>query len=118
MAWEDPSNYDVVLNLEYLGVGGACAAVHRLAELPQFQPTEESRRVLENFALQSLVVAALARDERTRDAEFRVAVDDGVVTLEGVVRLNELAEAAREVAAGVEGVREVISHLVAPSLLV
>jgi hypothetical protein len=118
VAWDDPSCYDAILNLEHLGVEGACATVVRLCELEQFQPTPASRRTLENLALQSLVVAALARDERTRDAEFRVAADDGVVTLEGVVSLNKLAESAQEVAAGVGGVKQVISHLVTPSLLV
>lgn len=118
VAWEDPSNYDAILNLEYLGIAGACATVVRMSELPQFQPTQESLRTLENLALQSLVVAALARDERTRDAEFRVAAESGVITLEGVVKLSKLAESAQEVAAGVGGVKQVISHLVTPNLLV
>lgn len=113
VAWEDPSNYDIVLNLEYLGISGACAAIVRLTELEQFQPTVESRRALENLALQSLVLAALARDERTRDADFRVRAEDGVVTVEGVAKLPEMAESVREVVAGVEGVAKIVDHVVA-----
>jgi cytidylate kinase len=110
--WEDPANYDVVLNLEYLGIEGACAVVVRMTQLEQFQPTAESRRALENLALQALVLAALARDERTRDADFRVRAEDGVVTIEGVVKLPDMVDSVREVVAGIEGVTEVVNQVV------
>ena len=109
--WDDPSNYDVVLNLEHMGLSGACAAVTRLAALPQFQPTDASREALDNLALQSLVIAALAKDERTRDADFRVQAKSGVVTVEGLTKLRDRA-AVREVATAVEGVREVVDNVV------
>jgi len=111
VTWDDPANYDVVLNLEYLGIGGACAAVVRLAELEYFQPTAESRRALESLALHSFVLAALARDERTRDADFRVRAEDGVVTIQGLVKDPAMVEAAREVAAAVEGVTKVVNQV-------
>ena len=112
VAWEDPSNYDVVLNLEYLGIGGACAVVVRLTELAQFQPTVESRRALENLAVRTLVQAALAGDERTCDADFRVRVEDGVVTVEGVAKLPETIRAVEEVVGAVEGVVKVVNQVV------
>jgi cytidylate kinase len=112
VSWEDPSNYDVVLNLEYLDIAGACAVVVRLNELEQFQPTPESLRAIEKRALQSLVLAALARDERTCDADFRVRVDDGVVTVEGVAKLQQAMECVPEVVAEVEGVTKVINQVV------
>jgi cytidylate kinase len=113
VGWEDPSNYDVVLNLEYLGICGACAAVVRLAELEQFQPTPESRRALENLALKSSVIAALACDQRTRDADFRVRAEDGVVTVEGVARLPAMAEAVPDVVAKVTGVAKLVNQTAA-----
>jgi cytidylate kinase len=116
VAWEDPSNYDVVLNLEYLGIVGACATVVRLTELPQFQPTNESRKALGNLALQSSVFAALARDGRTRDADFRVRADDGVVTVEGVAKLPEMMESVGEIVSKVEGVTRVVNQVVALGL--
>lgn len=112
VAWEDPSNYDVVLNLEYLGIVGACAAVVRLTELPQFQPTDESRKALEALAVQSFVVAALASNERTRDADFRIRVRDGVVTVEGVAKLPEMMKSVDEIVSRVEGVAKVVNQVV------
>jgi len=110
--WEDPANYDVVLNLEYLEISGACATVLRLAELEQFQPSPESIRALENLSLSSFVVAALARNEHTRDGDFRVGAEDGVVTVEGTVRLPETAASVVRVAGSVPGVKEVIDQVV------
>jgi cytidylate kinase len=111
VSWDDPANYDVVLNLEYLGIDGACAAVVRLTELEHFQPTAESRRALESLALQSFVLAALARDERTRDADFRVRAEDGVVTIQGLVKHPNMVEAVREVASGVEGATKIVNQV-------
>jgi hypothetical protein len=112
VSWEDPSNYDVVLNLEYLGIEGACAVVVRLTELPQFQATDESRQALADLALQSFVLAALASDERTRDADFRVRAHDGVISVEGVARLAEMTESVGEIASRVEGVTKVVNQVV------
>jgi len=112
VAWEDPSNYDVVLNLEYLGTAGACAVVARMTELEQFQATQESRKALDNLAVRSRVQAALASDERTRDADFRLRADDGVVTVEGVAKLPEMIEAVNEVVPAVKGVVRVVNQVV------
>jgi cytidylate kinase len=112
VAWEDPSNYDVVLNIEFLGIDGACATVRRMSELEPFQPTPESLRAVENLALASRVTAALAGDALTRDAEFRVRADDGIVSIEGVVRTSGVADAAAAVARSVPGVKDVINQVV------
>lgn len=111
VAWEDPANYDVVLNLERLGIAGACAAVVRLTELEPFQPTGESVKQLNDLALQSLVLAALASDRRTTDADFRVRVSDGVVTVEGIVRIREAVEAVSAVVSSVDGVTNVVNQV-------
>lgn len=112
VAWADPGNYDVVLNLERLGIQGACAAVLRLAELEMFQPTDESLAALDNLALSSLVLAALARDERTRDGSFQAQAMAGVVTVQGMVRVPGMAESVLEVAGAVEGVKQVVNNVV------
>jgi cytidylate kinase len=111
--WEDAGSYDVVINLEYLGASGACTAIARIAELEQFQPTPASQRALENLGLQSAVLAALGHDDRTRDADFRVRADGGVVTVEGMAKLPRMVEAAGDVVAGVEGVTQVVNQVVA-----
>ncbi|MFH0901148.1 MAG: cytidylate kinase family protein [Pseudomonadota bacterium] len=112
--WDDASNYDVVLNLEYMGIPGAVSTVVRMVQLEAFQPTEESKTTMENLTLASLVNARLAQDKRTNDADFIVRARNGVVTIEGVVRLAETADAALDVARGVPGVKDVVGQ-VAPT---
>ena len=82
-----------------------------MAELEQFQETPESRKALVDLALQSAVLAALARDVRTRDADFRVRANDGVVTVEGMGRLPKMDEAVSAVVREVEGVTKVVNQV-------
>jgi cytidylate kinase len=112
--WGDPSNYDAVLNIQHLGVAGACAVLLRLNELEQFQPTPESERAIQCLTLSSRTIAALAKDEQTRDGDFKVSLAEGVVTITGTVGHPTMAEAAGRVAAAVPGVREVINKVVTP----
>jgi cytidylate kinase len=112
VTWEDPMNYDVVLNLEHLGVKGACAVVECMTRLEQFQATAESRKVLEDFALQSFVIAALARDERTGETDFVVHAENGVVTIDGMANLPDMVASVNEVAGKVEGVVKVVNQVV------
>ncbi len=109
--WEDPTLYHTVLNLSRVDLDTACAAVMRMAECPQFQPTPSSQKALQDFALHSRVTATLAMDFRTRDARLKVTVDGGVVTITGTTRWSEVAEAVPAVVRQVEGVTEVKSEI-------
>jgi hypothetical protein len=93
-----------------------CAIVLRLAELEQFQPTEESRRALANLTLSSLVLAAPAQDPRTCDGEFRVRAEDGIVTVDGTVKLRKTAESIVPIARSVPEVTDVVSQVVTVGL--
>ncbi len=109
--WQDPSLYHLVVSLSRLGLESAAAAVARLAETPQFQPSPASRTALQNLGLQNRVLARLAMDFRTRDAHLKVSVDDGTVTVSGTTRWFEVAEAVPKVVRQVEGVKDVRSHI-------
>ena len=109
--WDDPANYDIVLNLEHLGLEGACDLVVRTARLEQFQVTSESREAMEDLALSSFVVAALASDERTAEADLRVQAKQGVVTVEGLVKRSEEVTSVPEVLRNVEGIVKLINDV-------
>ncbi len=105
--WYDASLFDVVLNLEHMGIEGACEVVAHMAELECFQPTPESQKAMENLGLSCRVWAALAKDPRTSPAAVRVTANDGIVTITGSSRLEDAIEAIPSVAGQVEGVKEV-----------
>jgi cytidylate kinase len=109
--WKDPENYDLVLSTERLSVDECVEEVEGMMKRPRFQETEESRRLVGNLALEWAVRSALRRDARTTEVGITVECADGVVRLQGVVETGDEAQAAGEVAAAVEGVREVDNQL-------
>jgi osmotically-inducible protein OsmY len=61
--------------------------------------------------LQIQVSEALANDPRTAEAVIEVIVEQGLVTLQGTVKNEEIRRAAREIADAQPGVIEVIDDL-------
>jgi cytidylate kinase len=109
--WDDPRLYDVVLNLSRMRLATACETVARMTEQEEFKPTAESLKAMQDFTLHSRVLAALARDFRTRAADLRVTADDGIVTITGTTRLPAVVDLVPSVARHVEGVKEVRSEV-------
>jgi cytidylate kinase len=109
--WNDPALYDVVLNLEYMTVDGAVDAIEAVSRLEDFADTEESRKAFADLLLSSVVWAALNKDPRTREATVQVAADDGSVYVTGSAEHQQTLTAISDVAAGVDGVREVTSEV-------
>ena len=107
--WDDPTLYDVVLNLSRMSAATACEMVVRLAEREEFQPTAASMKALRDLALGNRVAAMLARDERTRGTDLEVTADDGIVSVKGTTQSPALLAAVAAVARDVDGVKEVRS---------
>ena len=105
--WQDPSLYDVVLNLDRISVTDAVSTLAAMTRLPGFQPTDESRKAYDDLYLSSVVWAALTKETRTRAANNRVGADGGTVFITGAAANAGAVNAILEVAQRVEGVREV-----------
>jgi cytidylate kinase len=117
--WLDPLLYDLVVNLKTLTVESAAEIAAEVTRRPEYQPTDASRKAMDDLVLASRVRAALAADERTASVEVQIQADDGVVSLRGRVRPESLVEDVRRVAGSVEGVREIDRrHLDAPDYTV
>jgi cytidylate kinase len=109
--WRDPELYDLVLSTERLSIDECVDEVDELMRKASFQETPESMRMVENLALEWSVRSALRRDERTSETSFMVECSDGVAKLLGVVDTAAEANAAADVARGVEGVKSVDNQL-------
>ena len=105
--WQDPSVYDVVLNLEALSVAGAVATLAGMTRLDEFQPTPQSRKAFDDVLLASVAWSALAMDAHTRSANIQVVADGGTVYVTGSAAGGKVVAAIGEVAAQVPGVSEV-----------
>lgn len=105
--WEDPAQYDLVLNLERMSVAGACETIRRAAELEDFKPTAASQKTAEDLGLSCRVWAAMAKDPATRSAGLDVTADDGVVRISGHAGSTKAAEAVARATQQVAGVKSV-----------
>ena len=109
--WQDPSLYDVVLNLGHISIPSAGEIVMRMTELDEFKPSAESRRALEDLLISTRVWTALTQDERTRGANVRVSTYQGTVTITGNAGSEKVLSAIPAVAQRVAGVKEVRSEV-------
>ena len=106
--WDDPSLYDAVFKLGQMGLDSVCDMVAGMARLPEYQPTAESIKAMNDLAVGSQVSARLATDPRTLVTDLSVSADAGLVTITGVVDWQATVDAIPLVAREVEGVTEVI----------
>ncbi|MBM3880609.1 MAG: cytidylate kinase-like family protein [Verrucomicrobia bacterium] len=100
--WEDPSLYDLVVNLQHLSVEQACRLVAAMIKEGAFEFTADRQASMGDFILASRVRAALARDALTSNLEVEVAARAGTVIVRG--DLCEEDEEVHRVAAAVAGV--------------
>jgi cytidylate kinase len=109
--WQDPEQYDVVLNTERVSIEKCADEVIALTANGQFQETEESVQMLANLALETHVRAALRADPRTEKMRIAITASRGVVTLTGIVERGLEPVNASEVAAAVPRVKEINNEL-------
>jgi len=109
--WRDPELYDLVLCTERLSVEECVDEIDGMMQRKCFQETEDSRRMVENLSTEWAVRSALRRDERTSRTHVTIESDNGTLRLMGVVDTQTEANAAGELAAAVEGVKQVDNQL-------
>lgn len=105
--WQEPSLYDVVLNLERMSIDGAVEMIVHMSGLDDYKPTPESRQAFENLFLSSLVWAELTKNQFTRSADVRVSADRGIVTVTGKASSHKIIDIIPLIAKEVDGVTEV-----------
>lgn len=111
--WRDPLCYDLTLNTERLSLEAGAEQVLRLAERPEFRPTDASRRTLADLHLAAKVKAVLKAQPETTRLDVDVRAEAGRVMLVGTVSSAGEREAAERAARGAPGVQDVSNHLVA-----
>ena len=117
VSWDFAGYYDLVVNLEQVGVANAATALCAYAQLPEFHETPASRRALENLRLASEARLALARDKRTYAASLKVRATEGALSVTYLPKDAALASVIPEVVAGVEGVRDLRCALASTNVL-
>jgi cytidylate kinase len=115
--WDASAVYDFTVNLEHASVKNVASAFCGVAQLPDFQETPHSRRVLEDLLLAGRCRTALAKDDRTYGASFRVRAERGIVSVTYLPRYAALAEAIPGVLEKVPGVERILCTVASTRIL-
>ena len=111
VSWGDPALYDLTLNTDRVSIPTCVDQVVRLAKSAEFQETPQSRRMLEDLAMQARARAVLRADARTSGIDIVVEVDGGALTLRGIVVDEREKSACRELVEKLPGVKSVHDEL-------
>jgi cytidylate kinase len=111
--WADPALYDLTINTGKASPATAVTQVMRLAEAPEFQPTESSLKRLQNLALAAKVRATLKSHRGTAHLDVDAVASEGEVTLRGTVPEVLEREAIERIARTVPGVHGLKNEVIA-----
>ena len=111
VTWGDPALYDLTLNTERVPIPTCVDQVVALARSEAFRETPQSRRFLEDLALQARARAALRADPRTSGIDILVDVKGGDVTLRGIVVDENEKALCHEIVSALTGVKSLSDEL-------
>jgi cytidylate kinase len=106
--WDDPSLYDLVLNIQVMDIDTASDAVVALAQGEPFRPSEISDKIIRQLFLAAKVEVALIKNKKT--SRYNISVEsheDGIIELKGKIDDKAFIDAIEDVAGKVEGVKEI-----------
>jgi len=107
---DEPSLYDMVLNLGSFSVGEACDVVTAAADHPEFDGGPEGLSLLNDFRVGCQVHLALLDDLGTQTLDLDASAKNGLVVVTGsapVLSSGEVGSRITEIAGSVPGVEEV-----------
>jgi cytidylate kinase len=103
----DPNAFDMFFNLENMGLSDAADLLCEIAELPGFQCTPASMKLLDDLHLSSQAKLRLAFDERTHAADLQVRADNGVITVTYPPHQEAISKYISQVLTDLEACREI-----------
>ncbi len=115
--WRFSGIYDLVANLEQVGVESATTALCSYAQLPEFLETPASRKALENLLLAARARIALAQDQRTYSASVKVRANEGVLSVTYLPKDLGVASAIPEVLGKLSGARDLRCAMASTNIL-
>jgi len=109
--WNDPSLYDVILNIDHMSFYSACDILCRLATMENYKATAWSHKIINDFALSSHIKAILTTDRSIGDDGIEVTADGGVVYIGGTVEWIEDINKVERTVSSIRGVEKVFSTI-------
>ena len=93
--WQDPSEFNLVIELGPTSISDACQLICDSVERPQFQNTPRSLEAVELLTVAAELRARIAMEDEVVDNNVDVDVRDGVITVTGSVHTTADLDAIR-----------------------
>lgn len=113
----DPSRYDLFLNLRNVSLENAADLICSTAALPEFQPTAASLKRQDELHLTARARLHLSRNRETSDLSLGIRASGGVVTVTYMPRQEQAARSISRVLEGLEDCRENVCTIAETTLL-
>jgi len=107
----DVSSFDIVIDLSRKSISDAYEMIRSAVELPQFQPTPESEKTIEDLTRAAELRARIAMETDIMDDEIEVEIHDGVLDVKGVVHSLKDADELKIFLSSQPEIEKVESHL-------
>ena len=117
MDWDVSSLYDIVINLQHMNIENASAALCSMAQLPDFQETPASRRIMEDLLLASRARLAIAEDERTWEVLAKVSAQRGTVSVTYLPHQAKIGQLIPEALKDVDGISKLVCTMAQTNIL-
>ncbi|MFC1894043.1 AAA family ATPase [Chloroflexota bacterium] len=107
----DVSSFDIVIDLSRKSIPDAYEMIHSTVSLPQFQPTSESKKSIEDLTLAAGLRAKIAMETDIIDDEIEVQIHEGMLIVKGAVHSREEANKLNKFLSSQPEVSSIESHL-------
>jgi cytidylate kinase len=107
----DISSFDMVIDLSRKSLEDAYEMIRSAVSLPQFQPTQESKKIIEDLTLAARLRARIAMETDVVDDEIEVEINDGMLNVKGGVHSLEDAEELKQFLSLQPEITHLESHL-------
>ena len=111
---DNPSEFDITINLDPMSIPDACGLIQTTMELSQFKTTVESQKKLEDTIFAANVRAKIATEIEIIDDNIEVEAEDNVLSIKGTVHSIEEWDELKELLRQLPEVEDMESHLETP----
>lgn len=105
--WQDPSLYDVTLNLNNISIEDAVELLLHMSRMKSFMPSSSAQCEYKDLYLGCVVWAELFKNPETSNADLMVIAKDGHIAIHGHAGNEKIVSAIPNVAKQIEGVVKV-----------
>ena len=83
--WHDPSEFDLVVELEFMSMSDACELILARLEEPQYHTTNKSLETIDLLTIAAELRARIAMEADVEDDKVKVEVRDSEIAITGLV---------------------------------